>query len=122
MAENRARKRAIRARMAETGEPYTVAMRAVDAEHARGEAMATHHTRPVEIDAVHWTGSNRAELEELAGNPVTVQPDGGAMFWGPAGSVWMLAGSWLVRRGDQVEVLDDATFTARYEPAGYDSE
>lgn len=39
MTENRARKRTIRARMAATGEPYTVAARAVDAERHLGEPI-----------------------------------------------------------------------------------
>lgn len=78
--------------------------------------MTTHRTRPVEVDAVHWTGTNRAEVEELAGNAVTVQPDGAAMFWAPSGSVWVPAGSWLVLRGG-FEVLDEAAFASRYEPA-----
>lgn len=39
--QGRARKRAIRARMAATGENYTVAMRAVDAEHAARKAEAS---------------------------------------------------------------------------------
>lgn len=42
MATDRARKRAIRTRMAETGEPYSVAARAVDAAHAAAtEATAS---------------------------------------------------------------------------------
>jgi hypothetical protein len=79
--------------------------------------VARYRSSPVAVDAVHWTGTNRGEVEELAGNAVQVQPDGAAMFWAPAGSVWAPAGSWLVLRGGGFEVLDEAAFAARYEPA-----
>ena len=39
MTENKARKSDIRQRMAETGEPYSVARHAVEREHSGGQAV-----------------------------------------------------------------------------------
>lgn len=80
--------------------------------------MARFRTRPVEVDAIQWTGSNYAELVDFAQNSVTVQPDGGAMFWSPAGSVWVALAQWVVRgEKDGLELMTDAAFRAKFEPA-----
>lgn len=77
--------------------------------------MARFRHRPVETEAVQWTGDNRRELEDFAGNPVTVQPDGQAMFMSEVGSFWVARDCWLVRR-TPFTTMDDAEFTASYEP------
>jgi hypothetical protein len=53
VTDDRARKKAIRARMATTGEPYSVAARAVDAAAAAGPAPRTA-TATVTLDGQRW--------------------------------------------------------------------
>lgn len=51
MAENRARKRAIRERMARTGEPYTLAARRHDEEFAASRAEGASDDQEASGDA-----------------------------------------------------------------------
>jgi hypothetical protein len=60
--------------------------------------VATH---PVVVDAVQWTGANRADVEALTGGPY---PE-------------LEIGDWIVRSGEEVEVLSDAEFVRIYTPS-----
>lgn len=90
--------------------------------------MAKYRTKPVEVDALHYDGG--FDLEFL-GDDETVRSAGdgsgdcvvdmlGAMAsgWGVV-TLRVRAGQWVVRHAPSgwLEVLDDAVFRSRYEPA-----
>lgn len=79
-------------------------------------AAVRFRTRPVEVDAVQWTGDNLRELEGLAGKPVTVTADGAATFRSHVVLVTLWPGEWLVRSARHgLAVMGDAEFAAAYE-------
>ena len=83
--------------------------------------MSTYQTKPIMVEAVRYTGRNLDEVEKFLG---------GLLVGGPVGTFEMLhvysdkryafVGDWLViketRLGPELEVLDDISFSRRYEP------
>lgn len=88
-----------------------------NANKAKG---ARYRTRPRHVDAIQWAGHNLAHVIEWANQTCTVQPDGALMLMTPAaGSIFVKRTDWLVRTASgTLTRLDDATFTATYEPDG----
>jgi hypothetical protein len=77
--------------------------------------VPTFRSRPVEVDAIQWTGDNLAEVIAWAGRHAVPQPDGGLMVQTMHGSVWAQRNCWLVKGPDEVYPCDPAVFAAKYE-------
>jgi hypothetical protein len=66
--------------------------------------MKLYRTRPVTVEALQWTGDNRAEWFSFWGAEDTGKPIG-----------WTL-NSWAFREGSDLRVLEEDAFLARFEP------
>ena len=64
MTQDKARKTVTRQRMAETGEPYSVARHAVENEHAEEEAAAPDSVAP-DLDDGDWDEAGLSAQERL---------------------------------------------------------
>jgi len=89
--------------------------------------------KPVEIDAIQWTGDNLAELEEFCGTGYfeavppedrDPDPDMTAQVYDKLHGTWVHVydGQWVIRgiQGEHYPVAADV-FAATYEPAGEQS-
>ena len=86
---------------------------------------ARYRKRPVEVEAIRWTGANLAEVQEFCGGrflavqPGGEDPDQTAEVYDKLHGTWMHVydGQWVIR-GIQDEFYPVAAdvFTATYEP------
>lgn len=91
-----------------------------------------YQSRPFQVDAIRWDGTNEAAVSELAGGwdrfhaldePNTDDPEATAAIRHPDHNDWRLVhtGDWIVRRDDgRVFRLPDDAFQAAYEDVRYD--
>lgn len=77
-----------------------------------------YRTRPVEVDAIQWTGDNLAEVFAWAGYNVNRQPGDGISITTPAGTVWGRIQDWIVRdEAGYFKCVSPSVFDRTYEPA-----
>jgi len=79
--------------------------------------MAKYRTRPVEVEAIQWTGANLADVIAWANLTAVTQPGGGLMLMTAAGSRWASAGDWLVRGATAINVVKPDAFARTFESA-----
>lgn len=73
-------------------------------------------TKPVEVDAIQWTGDNLVEVMAWCGFNAKHQPDGGLSILTNEGTLWVRHGNWVIRsRGDELRSCSPATFADAYE-------
>lgn len=91
--------------------------------------MPTYRKKPVEVQAIQWTGDNAADLESFAGSAFEVldqpsgdDPDATASILASQHSTWVLVytGDWIIREldGNGFYPCRSDIFDATFEPAG----
>lgn len=77
--------------------------------------MAQFKNKPVTVDAIQFTGENKAEIESFVGKSL-VSFYGGLQIPYLQSSMVANAGDWIVKDGDVFYPVDDATFNKNFEP------
>jgi hypothetical protein len=97
--------------------------------------MRAYRRRPINVDAIRWTGENEAAVIEMvgAGNFHAIDesdrinlddPEATGSLLSTAHRNWVdfYTGNWVVRNSERVFALDDETFQDTYEPMPADVE
>lgn len=86
---------------------------------SKAKAMAKYRKKPVEVEAVQFTGSNCDEITAFVGRALmwkTSSPPIACIPLRRGGELRLHAGAWLIREADDFDVRQGKVFEESYEP------